>query len=444
MTKRIALAILLTVWAMLIAGGLIAYFTTRSILLADLDATLINRTLSRAAQSSPAIILGADRSVTKNDLKQTLSRPTTYPAHYEPQLIAAQFSNGPDHRLRTVTVRYFALPPDLHGDPKPLTTTTSQSTADFDALLNRLALTLTIFGLVAGLLTAAVAVRVSKAALKPLAATAEQVGSIDERKLDRRIDAAALPHELLPMAVKLNSMLARLQDAFDLRNRFLADASHELRTPVAALLTALDVALTRPREADAYRRVLESCRSDVGHLRHLVERLMEQLRSESLTHDEPPQVVDVAKLLQECADNVTPLAEVKGLKLIRSFEDAKPCRIAPGRFRSVVINLLGNAIEYNRPRGTVEISCSCNGHGLKLSVKDTGIGIAADDVPHLFEPFFRADTSRTQDAGHLGLGLSLVQAHVRAMSGTCRVQSELGVGSMFQIELPGPNDRYAT
>ena len=442
MTRRIALAILLTVWAMLIAGGLVSYITTRSILLADLDSTLMGRALSRAMQlhTSPngasLVILGADRYRTQNDLKQTLARPATNAARYEPQILSTKFSSGAEHRLRTATIRYFAAGPDDKSEPRAFITTISQSAEEFDALLNRLALTLVAFGIVAGLLTAGVAVRVSKTALLPLASTADQIGAIDERQLNRRIDASALPVELVPMADKLNAMLARLQDAFELRNRFLADASHELRTPVAALVTTLDVALTRPREAEAYRRVLESCRTDARQLRHLVERLMEQVRGQSLTHDEPATLVDISRLIDQCADNVLPLAEVRNVTLIRAFADGMEYQLPPGRFRGVVRNLLGTAIEYNRPGGHVEIHCACDADGLKLRIKDNGPGISEEHLPHIFEPFYRADPSRKQEAGHLGLGLSLVQSHVRAMSGECRVESVVGVGTTFFVELP--------
>lgn len=441
MTRRIALAILFTVWTMLIAGGMIAYFTTRSILLEDLDESLKNSALTQAVQprestlDPPLRILRGDRTVTRNELNQTLARPATLPAQYEPRLIFATFSGLAEHRLRTVTVRYFAVASGSAVEPRPFTTTLSRSAVEFDALMNRLALTLTAFGLLAGLITAGVSVFISRSALKPLAATAEQVGSIDERQLDRRIDASALPSELLPMANRLNEMLARLQEAFALRNRFLADASHELRTPVASLVTTLDVALNRPRDAEAYRRVLDSCRTDARQLRHLVERLMEQVRSESLSHDEPIRVIDVAALLRECCDHVQPLADVKEVRIVRAFGENILCAVAPQRFRSIAINLLGNAIEYNRPKGTVELCCSCNGPRLQLTVQDTGIGIAPEHLPHLFEPFYRGDNARRQESGHLGLGLSLVQAHVKAMAGHCRVESELGKGTTFLVQL---------
>ena len=144
-------------------------------------------------------------------------------------------------------------------------------------------------------------------------------------------------------------------------------------------------------------------------------------------------------MLRECADNVAPLADVKQVTIVQRFADELSHAVPPGGFRSIVINLLGNAIEYNRPRGTVEISCSCNGHGLELSVRDTGIGIAPEHLPHVFEPFYRADKARRHEAGHLGLGLSLVYSHVKTMSGTCEVESQPGEGTTFRVLLPPCN-----
>ncbi len=442
MTRRIATAILLTVWVMLIAGGLIAYFTTRSILLTALDASLTSRALSLVAQTRPPttepslVYLGGDRYVVKNQIAQTLARPAIPNPQLQPQLLSAHFSDADGKRLRTVLVRYFVVPLN-GGSPQALTIPYADSAEEFHSLLRRLAWTLVGFGAVAGIFAAGVAVRVSRAALKPLSRTAQQISAIDEQKLGDRIDVAALPPELHPMAERLNDMLARLEQAFALRTRFLADASHELRTPVAALTTTLDVALNRPRDADTYRRTLESCRADAAQLRRLVERLMEQVRSQNLSHDEPPQDIDVARLVQECADNVAPLAAVKGIELIRQMPERLPYRAFPGRLRSVVMNLLSNAVEYNRPAGRVEVRLEANnGDGLQLSVSNTGDGIAPEHLPHLFEPFYRVDKARGHDAGHLGLGLSLVQAHVRAMDGLCRVESEPGVGTTFYLHLP--------
>jgi signal transduction histidine kinase len=231
-------------------------------------------------------------------------------------------------------------------------------------------------------------------------------------------------------------MLERIERAYELRHQFLADASHELRTPVAALVTTAEVSLRRPRDADSYRRTVESCLSDARLLRQLVERLMEQCRADTLTHDETPEEVDVVPLLAQCADLTAALAQERNLTLTRQMPPAFRLVTQPGRLRSVVTNLLSNAVEYNRPGGTIALSAEPNGQFLHLTVADTGPGIAADHIPFLFEPFYRADRARTGQDGHMGLGLSLVQAHVQALGGQLRVESTVGVGTRFCVDLP--------
>ncbi len=238
------------------------------------------------------------------------------------------------------------------------------------------------------------------------------------------------------MADRLNEMLARLQVAFDQRRQFLGDASHELRTPVAALMTNLEVTLRRERPAADYRVALGHCLTDARLLKELVERLMEQVRSETLDHDEPAAAVDVSRVLDECADMAAALGQEREIRVIRSFAPGITLSAPPHRFRSVVTNLLSNAVEYNRPGGSIEIQCGRNGHGFVLSVRDTGVGIAAEQLPHVFQPFYRADQVRQRDSGHLGLGLALVKAHLDAMGGDCAVQSRPDQGTVFEIHLP--------
>ena len=247
------------------------------------------------------------------------------------------------------------------------------------------------------------------------------------------------------MAERLNEMLARLESAFAARQRFMADASHELRTPVAALVIALEVSLRHPRDAEAYRRTLETCLTDARQLRLLVERLMEQVRSENLSHDEPAQDLDVTALLHQCADALVPLMELRGVRLERDVPAGLRASLAPGRLRSVITNLLSNAAEYNRRGGRVELVGSQVAGALTLRIADTGVGIAAEHLPHLFDPFYRADRSRQHEVDesgavgsqHLGLGLSLVRAHLQAMNGTVAVESQPGQGSVFTVTLPG-------
>jgi signal transduction histidine kinase len=302
--------------------------------------------------------------------------------------------------------------------------------------LQKLAWSLTLVGIAAGLVSALVALWVSRRALRPLHATADVIGTIDSSNLHRRIEVAQLPPELVPMATRLNEMLERIERDYAHRQQFLADASHELRTPVAALVTTAEVTLRHPRDAQAYRRALESCLTDARLLRRLVERLMEQCRADTLTHDEKPQELELVPLLDECADQAAVIAGERRVSVERSLPERLWLTAQPLRLRSVVTNLLSNAVEYNRPGGTVELVADVVGESLRIIVRDTGPGIEPGHIPHLFEPFYRADKVRSHEAGHLGLGLSLVQSHVKAMGGEIKVESVPGKGTTFEVFIP--------
>jgi two-component system OmpR family sensor kinase len=297
----------------------------------------------------------------------------------------------------------------------------------------------------AALTSGLIAFKVATAALRPLHHAAQIIGSIDERSLDRRIDSSRLPPELAPVATTLNAMLARLEDATQRRRQFLADASHELRTPVAALATTLEVALRRPREAAEYRRSLETCLTDARLLRQLVEALMTQARSELAVRDEPLEKVQLQPLLDQCAEVAVGLAQGKQVQVKVQGGPALHVLTQTARLRSILLNLLSNAVEYNNPGGEVMLCARQRtsegpddlGAGeLVIEVQDTGPGIAPEHLPRLFEPFYRIDRAR-ESSGHLGLGLFLVQAHVKALGGECAVRSKLGEGTVFEVRLPG-------
>lgn len=460
MTRRITLAILITVWAILIAGCATAYLSMRWLLVDQFDISLKARAEALAElrpagaavgrEGNPAAIATArssvppppvksdaftDYYVIKNAAGQTLSPPAGGWAVPETSLVSASFStlaNGTRRRGIVLSGRIRAP----SGALTPVTINYQSSAVHLDTLLDRLAMSLMSFGIVAGLVTALVALRVSRAALKPLYATAEVIGTIDPQNLDRRIDAAALPPELGSMARRLNEMLERIQRAYVQRHQFLADASHELRTPVAALVTTAEVSLRHPRSAEAYQQTLAICLDDARYLRRLVEKLMEQCRADTLSHDETPEEVDLTSLLTKCADQAAALGQDRGIAIARTLPEAFRLTTQPQRLRSIVTNLLSNAVEYNRPGGTVELLAKPNGRLLHLSIRDTGPGIAHEHVPHLFEPFYRADKARSGQAGHLGLGLSLVQAHLHALGGQICVESTVGSGTTFHVELP--------
>jgi signal transduction histidine kinase len=163
---------------------------------------------------------------------------------------------------------------------------------------------------------------------------------------------------------------------------------------------------------------------------------MEQCRADELSHDEAVEEVDLAPLLDQCAQQATVLASERGVDVRSEIPEHVPVKIQPQRLRSIIVNLLSNAVEYNQPGGRVELLVRPNGQFIHLTVSDTGPGIAAEHLPHLFEPFYRADRARSVQPGHLGLGLSLVRSHVSALGGEIRVESRVGEGTAFHVDVP--------
>lgn len=437
MTRRLAIYMLLTVWAMLIAAGLTAYFAVRSILLADLDASLLAKAASLPEVSGKGTPADArDRYLVRTEWGQTLARPVanTSAANRKPKLVSAKFVRLDDgNLLRTVTVR---IPP-AHPAQAPLTVVYSTPADAVHQVLTRLAGALGACGVIGGAMAAVVAALVARSALRPLNAVADTIGVIDEQRLDRRVDEHSLPEELQPVGQKLNVMLARLEQSFRQRRQFLADASHELRTPVAALVTTLDVTFAKKQQdASVWRRALEACHVTARTLRQIVERLTDEVHAERASAS-PPKWIDAAPLLDCCATVTESLASAKGITVCRAFEGRWSLRTSPDRLRRALLNLLHNAVAYTPEGGTITLEARIEEADAIIRVCDTGVGIPPEHLPHVFSPFYRVDAARSSDSGHLGLGLFQVRTDVEAIGGVCEIDSEPGAGTRVTIRLPG-------
>ncbi|HSZ59345.1 MAG TPA: ATP-binding protein [Tepidisphaeraceae bacterium] len=424
MTRRIAITMMLTVWATILVAGTTAWIAAWVILLRNLDRRVLDM-----AKAHLGVGLGA-RVVVNDSAGGPRIRERAH-EDPDPPVTARQFVINPDGYFRKLEVvvpgsaspGVFELPAD-----------------DFIFTMEALAGSLAACGIAAGAAAALVARRIARLSLRPLNQTAAVIGTIDEANLDQRIEAEELPVELRPMAGRLNEMLERLSRAFEQRRRFLADASHELRTPVAAIITTMEVALRRPRTASELTETLETCLSEARHMRLLVQALLRQVRAEGIVGDEEAESLDAGAMLKQCADLAGSLAAERNVSVVRRVQGLVPVHAQPGRLRSVVLNLMSNAIEYNHAGGTVELSARSDEASTEIIVKDDGPGISPEHLPHLFQPFYRATRSRESD-GHLGLGLFLVDSHVKAMGGECRVESALGRGTTFRVRLPGNSRR---
>jgi heavy metal sensor kinase len=285
-----------------------------------------------------------------------------------------------------------------------------------------------LFGLAGGWWLATRAIR----PIEDIGATALKIAAGD---LSQRINVANTDSELGRLASVLNSTFSRLEAAFAHQARFTSDASHELRTPVSVVLTQTQTALARERSAPEYREALEACQRAAQRMRKLTQSLLALARLDAGQDPMRRETLDLARVTRECVEMVRPLAAERGIELRCDL----PGVLCPGdaeRISQVATNLLGNAIRFNRPGGEVRISTRAENGVAVLTVADTGEGIPAQDLSHIFERFYRVDQTRSGAQGGTGLGLAISKAIVDAHSGAIEVSSQQGAGSTFSVKLP--------
>jgi heavy metal sensor kinase len=273
-------------------------------------------------------------------------------------------------------------------------------------------------------------------AIRPIRAITAAAQEISASNLSRRIDTADTDSELGTLAAVLNDAFARLESTFQQQVRFTADASHELRTPLAVIHTHTQLALSRERSPEEYRKTLETCLRASTRMKGLVDSLLVLAKADAgrLTLDR--QHVDLATIVEDSLTMVMPLGEERGITLVPDLQPAK-VYADPGRISQVVINLLTNAIRYNREQGSVRISVRSDGASALLAIADTGVGIPTASQAHLFERFYRVDEARSREQGGSGLGLAICKSIVEAHGGTIGFESQEGVGTTFTVRLPG-------
>jgi heavy metal sensor kinase len=272
--------------------------------------------------------------------------------------------------------------------------------------------------------------------LSPLRRLSDAVSKVSEKDFRLHVDEQRMPGELQPIVGRLEQTFDLLKRAFAREKQAAADISHELRTPLAALMTTIELALRKQRTPDEYREMLKECHLSGQHMSQLVEHLLSLARLDAGVDQLRPQQVDVAELAEQCAALVRPLAEARNLRLAVHCHRPAQMQGDPNKLREVVTNLLHNAIEYNRPDGSIDLDVGRENGTLHVEVRDTGIGIEPKAREHIFERFYRADPSRHAEGLHAGLGLAIVKGYVDLMGGKIAVQSSEGEGSTFRVELP--------
>jgi heavy metal sensor kinase len=285
-------------------------------------------------------------------------------------------------------------------------------------------------------LATAVGLFIAGRALNPIdriVRTADRIGGDD---VSERIDIDHTPDEVGRLAATLNRMLDRIDGTLERQRRFTADASHELRTPLAALTAEIELALERPRTTEEYQQTLRSLAEDCSRLNLLVRDLLTLARVDSGQERLVLETMELDDLTEGVMETLTPLAEQRGVRLESGV--IKPVDIVGDQTRltQLLVNLVDNGLKYTPAGGAVTVSVHQDGSAAIIRVKDTGRGIPARDVPHIFDRFYRVDSGRARSDGGTGLGLAICEWIVRAHGGQINVQSVEGQGSMFTVRLP--------
>ncbi|MBL8206793.1 MAG: heavy metal sensor histidine kinase [Blastocatellia bacterium] len=303
----------------------------------------------------------------------------------------------------------------------------------------QLVVLLAIAGPVALLLGSYGGLLLANQALNPVDRLTRAAEEIEAGDLSKRVQVPPKMDELGRLAATFNRMIARLQAAFERQRQFTADASHELRTPLAVMRGDIEIALRRERKPEEYRSVLTSNLEEIIRLSRLVEDLLMLARADagqSVLQREP---MDLDEICAQMVEYLTPLAEEKDQQLIYQTPATPPLQINADaqRIKQMLLNLLDNALKYTPAHGTITLSLMSEEHEAVLTIADTGRGIPEEDLPHIFDRFFRHSRSTSDKTVQgFGLGLSIVRWIVHSHGGKISVESTSEKGTKFIVRLP--------
>lgn len=277
----------------------------------------------------------------------------------------------------------------------------------------------------------------SRRALRPVDAITERARTIGLSNLSERLPVPNRNDELQRLTETWNAMLERLQSAISKISQFTADASHELRTPVAIIRLAAENALRKPRSETEYREALQRIQKESENMTRLIEDLLFLARADFDRDAGETGMVDLGALIESVQLDLAPLAEAKAVTVTRKI-GADPTEIAGSlsALRRMLVILLDNAIKYTPEGGTVSVRLERQPGYATLSVEDTGIGIPEDARNRVFQRFFRVDSSRSKESGGYGLGLAIAQTIVERHGACIELQSGSHGGSIFSVSLP--------
>ena len=301
--------------------------------------------------------------------------------------------------------------------------------------LRNVALTLAGLSIAIWLLAALVGRRLCDRALSPVTRMAKVACSMNAADRNQRLPSPQTGDELDALANSFNGLLDRLQQEFERQNRFTGDASHQLRTPITGLIGQLEVARRRERTVGEYQQVLDQVHTEARKLCQIVESLLFMARAENEAGRPDLKPLELVSWLREYCGAWSSHERGGDLCAEIELEPAVWVRVDAHLLGQLLDNLLDNACKYSSPASPISVGLRRDGTMVTLAVEDRGFGLSAEDLPHVFEPFYRSATSRRRGVAGVGLGLAVVERIASVFGGNITVESEPGRRTRFVLGL---------
>ena len=461
--RRLIAAVVISQLLLAVGLAFVAVYFTRRQLREAFDGQLHGRAMTIAAlvryseEEHPRLIFEDDLvppplEKQHPDLYQVLgsdghliARSPDWPTNFKP--VAKKNRTHADFDLNGVHYRAVILPKlpvlDREPDIAPGDVLNVVYAAPTDEMMR--AVVFAGIGIVVGsavllLITVGLAVWGLRRSLRPLAELAGSASAISTANWELNpSDAARNTTELAPLTQAMTTMLNGLHRAFDQQREFLANAAHELKTPVAILKSTLQSLLQRPRQAEEYRAGLEEALDDMARLEKLLHSMLRLARAEQWAAGSARrdlEIIDIATTCQSAIDRLSPIARERNIAIDLSADGAMPVRADAEDLELVWANLVENAIRFSPDSGRVQLRLHANAMRGTVEVADNGPGMSQNELAHIFERFHRGDSSRARDTGGYGLGLAISKALVEAYGGSITPESAPGQGTRMIVSLP--------
>ncbi len=277
---------------------------------------------------------------------------------------------------------------------------------------------------------------ITRKSLQPVAAMAGKARRISSANLSQRIEVADRSDEIGQLAVVLNNLLGRLERAFKSQQQFMADAAHELKTPIAILRTTWEDELNNPELPDTFKERLVGDIETITRLSRIINNLLLLSQTESIEKSFEFAALRLDDLLKDVVTDTTTLAKMKGQRIEHDSIQTATVKGDRDRLYQLFFNLIDNAVKYTPEGGTITVSLDIDRGSAVVTVRDTGPGIPTIDLIRVFDRFFRVDRDRSRKTGGSGLGLSICKMIAETHRGDIRADSKPGEGAVFTVHLP--------